>query len=378
MGVLTGFAFAIIGVGVGIPIARWADCGNRRNIITLGIGIWSVMTTLCGLATKFWSLALARVGLAVGEAAGSTPAYPLISDYFPNELRPRALSIYQASLYLGVAAGYVVGGWVSQIYGWRTAFFVAGLPGLLLAVIFRFTVREPQRGAFDHAAAQTFAQPSMREVLSFLVGQKAYVLVALALAMGGFSNFAFSAWQPSLLRRMYHLSGGQVGTYLGLINSPSGLAGTLLGGFVTERVKSHGSPWLIRLPAIATALGFPLLLAFTLVNNLTASLVCLAASNILLGFHLGPCYALCQNLVKPPMRAMSAAIANVLLAVLGSGMGPFTVGFLSDALRPRFAAASLRYALSGVSTAFLLAAVLMVAAGQFLRDDLARAEGKSH
>ena len=279
------------------------------------------------------------------------------------------------AIYAGSAAAYVVGGWVSQLYGWRAAFVVAGLPGLLLTVIFRFTVREPERGASDNAAARTTARPSMREVLSFIFSQKALVLVVLAIASTGFSNFAFGAWQPSLLRRVYHLSGGQVGTYLGLNSFTCGLTGTLLGGFLVERVRSHDSPWFMRLPAIATALAFPMAFAFPLVNNLTACLVCLAASNVLLGLQIGPCFALCQNLVKPSMRAMSAAISFVLLAVLGAGMGPLAVGFFSDALRSRFAAASFRYAMSGASTAYLLAAVLMAAAGQFLRDDLARSGG---
>jgi MFS family permease len=374
MGALTGVAFAFMYAGLGIPIARWADGGNRRNIITLGLSVWSVMTALCGLTTNFWNLALARVGVGVGEAASGAPAQSLISDYFPKELRPRALAIFQSSIYLGVAGGYLVGGWVTQLYGWRSAFLVAGLPGLLLAVIFHLTVREPERGASDSAAARTMVQPRMREVLSFMAGQKAYVLVVLAVAIVGFSSYALSAWQPSLLQRIYHLSTGQLSTYLGLINAPCGVAGTLLGGFVTERFKSHDPRWLVWLPAIATALAFPVSFAFPLVNNLTVSLVCLAAGNVLVGFHLGPCWALCQNLVKPPMRALSAAICFVLLIILGAGMGPFTVGFLSDALRPHFAAASLRYATAGATTACLLGAVLMAAAANFLRDDLAKSE----
>lgn len=374
MGALAGFAFVLMYATVGMPIARWADRHNRRNLISVGVAVWSVFTVVSGLAVNFLQLAVARVGVGIGEAAGAPPSHSLISDYFPKEQRARAISIFQSSIYVGMAGGYIIGGWVSQFYGWRAAFFVAGIPGLLLALLVRFTVTEPKRGNTDRHASPV-STPRVGEVIQFMIKQRAFLLVVLALGIVAFTNYAFSVWSPSLLRRMYHLSGGQIGTYLGLIKAPAGILGTVLGGFIVDRiVKTRDQRWRVWLPAIATVLVCPLWIAFALVNNLAVGLLCLAIGNVLVGIHLGPFFGLVQNLAKAPMRALSSAAAFMFIALLGTGMGPLTVGILSDSLRGRFAAASIRYALVGVSTACVLGAVVMLLAGEFLRSDLSRCE----
>src|SRR5262245_42862885 len=150
MGLLVGFGFAVFNSLAGIPIARWADRGNRRSIISLGMTLWCAMTALSGTASTFWHLAAARVGVGVGEACGVPPAHSLISDYFRTESRAWAMAVFQSGLYVGIFFGYFVGGWVGEYYGWRAAFLVAGLPGLLIALLVRVTVDEPARGAADN------------------------------------------------------------------------------------------------------------------------------------------------------------------------------------------------------------------------------------
>ena len=140
LGFLTGIAFALFYTFAGVPIARWADRGTRRTIMALGLAVWSGMTALTGLAQSFTQLALARIGVGVGEAACSPPVHSLLSDYFPPERRGTALSIFSLGVPIGIMIGYLVGGWINQYFGWRTAFFVVGLPGLLLAVVVRLTV----------------------------------------------------------------------------------------------------------------------------------------------------------------------------------------------------------------------------------------------
>ncbi len=167
LGLLSGFTFAIFYVTLGLPIARIADRGVRRNVIAWSVGFWSLMTALAGLVRSFPQLVAVRIGVGIGEAGGCPPAHALISDNFPPRQRGRALSIYSLGVYLGVLFGFVAGGWLNQFFGWRTAFMVVGLPGLLVALLVRFTIREPRRGQSDPGGPTT-AAPPLREALATL------------------------------------------------------------------------------------------------------------------------------------------------------------------------------------------------------------------
>ena len=168
LGLLSGFSFALVYITAGIPIAYWADRSNRRNIIAGSLTIWSGMTALSGLAQNYSQLLLARIGVGIGEAGGSPPAHSMISDYYPPAQRATALAIYSTGIYLGVAAGFLLGGVISQVYGWRTAFMAAGLPGVVLAVVLLLTVREPVRGRWESAPRAAY-KPGLRETLTLLV-----------------------------------------------------------------------------------------------------------------------------------------------------------------------------------------------------------------
>jgi MFS family permease len=374
MGSLSGFAFAIFYAAVGIPIARWADAGNRRNIITIGLTVWSAMTALSGMATNFWQLALARVGVGVGEAAGAPPSHSLISDYFPKHQRAGAMAVFQASIYLGLLMGYLIGGWVNQYYGWRMAFVAAGMPGLFFALVVRFTIREPLRGQFD-LPRDGEGRPPLGQVLHFLCSQKSFLLVAFGIGIVGLTNFAFSVWAPSFLRRIYHLQSGQIGTYLGFIKGIGGATGTVLGGIVVDRFRSRDERWMFLLPAIATALVCPAWIGFVTIPSLGWSLVCLAIGAVLIGFHLGPCFAMVQNLARPEMRSLSSSITFLVMTLLGMGLGPLAVGYLSDSFRPELGDGSLRLGLAVTTAACLLGALSFLRGAKFVRSDLAKIRG---
>lgn len=164
LGLLSGFTFAIFYVTMGIPIARFADKGNRRNIVAISLGLWSVMTAFSGMARNFIQLLLARIGVGVGEAGGSPPAHAMISDYFPPKKRATALSVYSTGIYIGILVGFLMGGYLNQHLGWRTAFFVLGIPGIFFSLLFYITVKEPRRGATDAYAARINEPHSLREV----------------------------------------------------------------------------------------------------------------------------------------------------------------------------------------------------------------------
>ena len=161
LGLLSGTAFAVFYVFCGIPIARWADRYNRVNIVSAAVVVWSGMTALCGFAGSYLQLFLARLGVGVGEAGGSPPSHSIISDYFPHEQRGRAMSVYSAGVYIGILVGFLAGGWIGQYFGWRIAFLVVGLPGVLLGILVKLTLREPKRGGLDKAEVPDDAERSL-------------------------------------------------------------------------------------------------------------------------------------------------------------------------------------------------------------------------
>jgi len=373
MGLLAGFGFALFYLLFGIPIARWADRGSRRVILTLGLSLWSLMTALSGMAQGFWQLAAARVGVAVGETAGTPISHSLISDYFPRTTRARAIGIFESSVYIGVLLGYAVGGWVSQEYGWRAAFFVAGIPGMCVALVVYFTVREPERGAADSQLTDC-SHSSLRECMRFMLGQRALLLVVTGVVLNAFANFGFATWTPSFLQRVHQMDQAQIGLWLGIINGTAGVLGTLLGGFVVSRVPAHGERWHMLWPALVTVGASPALIGFLLAPSDLLSLSCYWIANLFLGFHLGPCFAMVQSLSKVRMRSLASALTNLLCSLIGTGLAPALIGMTDDLLRPRYGIVSVRYSLLLATLAPLLAAVSFWCASWFVRGDLAHTE----
>ncbi|MDX1649156.1 MAG: MFS transporter, partial [Myxococcota bacterium] len=223
MGLLSGPAFVVFYTVAGIPIARLADRGSRRTLIACGLALWSAMTALCGLARTYPQLLLARIGVGVGEAAGTPPSHSLLSDLFPAERRATALSIYAMGIYVGVMFGYLAGGFVREAFDWRTAFLVVGLPGIPLAILVRATLREPSRGASDGRADEP--TPPLREVVRFLATRRAFVWVTVAACFQSLSGYSILAWAPSFLRRVHDMDPSEAGLSIGLVTGLGGAFG---------------------------------------------------------------------------------------------------------------------------------------------------------
>ena len=234
LGMLTGFAFALFYATLGIPIARFADRSNRRNLIAWALAIWSAMTAVSGLAQNFWHLLLARIGVGVGEAGCSPPAHSMLADYFPTENRATALGIYSLGIPFGILFGFIAGGWLNEFFGWRVAFFIVGVPGLLLAILVRFTLREPPRGMAEGRVADE-EQPTIMETFRFLWSKRAFRHMAVGGGLTAFVGYGVITWVPSFLIRSYGMSTGDVGTYLGLILGIPGGIGIALGGYLADR-----------------------------------------------------------------------------------------------------------------------------------------------
>ncbi len=344
LGLLSGFTFALVYITAGIPIAWWADRGNRRNIIALSLTVWSGMTAVSGLAQNYTHLLLARIGVGLGEAGGSPPAHSMISDYYPPERRGFAMGIYSSGLHFGVLLGLLIGGWISQYYGWRMAFFAVGLPGVLFAVVFFFTVKEPQRGRWE-SGDHSEHKPTLRETLGVLAGFPSFWLISIGAGLAAFIGYGSANFSPSYLMRNHGLTVGEVGTLLSLLGGGGGMAGALLGGYLADRLGKHDKRWYLWVPALAGLLAVPIGLPFLLSDNTTVVLMTIPIVVMLQNTYIGPVIAVSHALVPPAMRALTSAILFFILNLIGLGLGPLTVGLLSDAYQAHFGVDSLRFAM---------------------------------
>ena len=358
LGFLSGIAFAAFYTVMGIPIARWADRGNRRSIIALAVLVWSAMTALTGLARTFTHLAIARIGVGVGEAGCSPPAHSLLSDYFPPERRATALSIYALGIPLGGGLGFLAGGWLNELFDWRTAFIVVGAPGVVLAAIVRLTLREPPRGAYDPPAARRSETQPVGDVLRFMWGLRSFRHMAVGAALHAFYGYGVNTFIAAFFVRSHAMSTGELGTWLALIAFSGGAAGTYLGGYLADRRGAEDVRWYAWVPALATVAYIPFAIAAYLWPDSHTALALLFPAAILGGMFLGPTFAMTQNLVRPEMRATASAILLFVINIIGLGLGPQGVGIVSDLLQPSFGTESLRYALLIVVLAFASWSVL--------------------
>jgi MFS family permease len=376
LGFLTGIAFALFYTFAGIPIARWADRGMRCTIIAGGLAIWSGMTALTGLAQTFTQLTLARIGVGVGEAACSPPAHSLLSDYFPPERRGTALSIFSLGVPIGIMIGYLAGGWINQYFGWRLAFFVVGLPGLILALVLWLTLREPLRGHSEglHASTPTTQTDSLWTVFHFIWALRSFRHLSLAAALHALYGYGVLAFMPAFMMRVHGMTNtAELGLWLGLIAGVFSGIGTFLGGVLGDRfaTRKHDMRWYMWLPAWATLLSIPFTLLFYLWPEGRTALLLSIPGAILGPTYLGPTMAMTQGLVKLRMRATASAILLFILNLIGLGLGPQAVGVLSDLLAPTYGVQSIRYALLFVVvTGSVWSALHYFLAARTLREDL--------
>jgi len=372
LGFLGGIAFALFYTFAGIPIARWADRGSRRSIVALSVLIWSVMTALTGAARDFSMILIARIGVGIGEAGCSPPSHSLISDYFPPERRGTALSIYALGIPIGGSVGILVGAWIGDLFDWRTAFVAVGLPGVLLALLVRLTLREPTRGRTETAAVQAQAGgETLGEVVRFLLGLRSFWHMSWAGALHAFVGYGAAYFVPSFFARVHEMGLAERGSWLGTI-ALVGIVGTFLGGWLGDKLAPRDLRWYLWVPAIATLAGVPIAIGYYLSPDPYVALLLFGIPAGIAGpMYLGPSFAMTQTLVRPSMRAMASAILLFILNLIGMGIGPWFVGFASDALEPRFGTESLRWALvSIVSIGNLWAALHYFLAARTFRTDL--------
>lgn len=371
LGMLAGFAFAAFYATLGVPIARFADRSNRRNLIAVALAVWSGMTALSGVAQSFWQLLLARIGVGVGEAGCSPPAHSMLADYYPADKRSTALGVYSLGIPVGILFGFLVGGHINDLFGWRTAFFVVGVPGLLLALLVRLTVREPARGLSEGRTA-VGAQPGMLETFRYLWLKRSFRHLAFGGSLTAFVGYGVVTWMPAFLIRSHGMSTSDAGTYLGLIIGIPGGIGIALGGYLADRYGARDPRWFLWIVSVALLLGLPFGLGVYFAPGPYLALLLLVLPVALGNFYQATTFAQTQGLVTLRMRSVAAAVLLFILNIIGLGLGPQVVGVLSDQLQPRFGDESLRWSLLICGLVNAWAAWHYYLAGKHLQGDLER------
>jgi len=379
LGLLGGLAFAVFYATLGIPIAWMADRFNRRNIIAIALGLWSGMTALCGMANGFTSLFLARVGVGIGEAGGMPPSYSLVSDYFPPQRRGTALAVLGMGIPLGVLVGFLVGGWVNEFFGWRSAFLVVGIPGILLAVVLWTTLREPPRGQYDQQ--KPGRTPAILDTFVYLWRRPACRHLTLAAGLYGLAGWGAGMWQPSFFIRLHGMGSGEAGTWLAFVFGLSGATGAYLGGVVGDHLykKTGDARWYMWISSGGILIGIPFVFLVYLWPTPVPALLFLIVPTICGHMYLGPAMAMLLGIAGSRRRALASAIYSFIINLLAMGMGPLLVGMSSDYLQPRYGNESLRYSiLAVVVIATSWAAIHFLLAAKTLKQDLAAADEKIH
>lgn len=373
LGLLHGLAFAILYSTLGVPIAFLADRTSRRRLMAWALGIWSGFTALCGLATGFWHLFLARVGVGVGEAGGVAPAYSMIADYFPKAQRARALSIYSLGIPIGSGCGILFMGLLASEVDWRVPFVVVGAVGVVLAPLFRFTVRDPRRGGYQappsaaHAPAPAPAR--FGEVVRLVGGKPTFWLLAFGAASASVCGYGLAFWLPSFFMRSFGLDLAGTSWFYGALTFLGGCLGIYGGGVLADRIGRRSRAAYPGIPAIAFLVGLPCFFLAINVGSLPVAFVLFLVPIGLNLMWLGPVLTAVQHLVPAHMRTTASAMFLMINNLFGIAVGSYYFGAMSDLLAPRYGADALRYAIySGLGFYLVASTLLFLASRRIARD----------
>ncbi len=351
-GAIGGTAFALLYSALGIPLAYLADRRSRSAVVAGSVAVWSAFTALCGLAGGYWSLFLFRLGVGVGEAGGVAPSYALIADYFPQERRARALAIFSLGIPVGLGAGAFIGARLADWFGWRAAFLILGVAGVILAPILRAVVRDvPKRGG---------PQAPLRTVFPILARTPAFWLLAFASSASSLCGYGLALWTPKVMMLSFGLDLVSTGNFLASLLLIGGCAGVFAGGWLADRLGRGDRAWYARLPAIAWIVSVPTWGFGLFAPNLWIAWPLLLIGNAVNILWLGPVITAVQHLVPRPMRSTASASFLLINNLIGLGVGPWLMGRLSEGLQATYGADALRDAAVACLAFYLLAAVLML------------------
>jgi len=383
LGLLIGLAFAIFYTVVAIPIAWLADRFNRVNILAIALATWSGFTALTGLANNFVQIGLARMGVGIGEAGGSPPSHSIISDLYAKEERAGALGVYSIGIPLGIMSAYFATasliGADSQNVNWRRIFVILGLTGLVLAVIVRLVLREPERGAMEFDQKTKIKKPSFQESLEILITIPSWWFMAFGIAFGSFVSYAFSGFQTKYLVLLDpEFDFKTIVIILGVINGTTYAGGTFIGAKLADKwgakdIRAYG--WL---PALSISASLIIAVVTMWAPTIPLHLMCATFLLFFLGMYLGPSFAIAQTLAPINMRAMSTALFFFILNMIALGCGPTFAGWMTDLFEASHSRLdAIRYALTATCMMFVPSIMSFLIVAKKIKVDWANAEKRN-
>jgi len=361
-GAIGGLAFAVLYSVLGVPLAYLADRTSRSGVIAGALAVWSLFTGLCGVATGYWQLFLFRLGVGVGEAGGVAPSYAVISDYFPPERRARALAIYSLGIPIGLALGTLLGAYIAALVNWRAAFITMGVIGILIAPVFRWVVRDVPRPA----AAKGDAAP-VSAVFGILAGKPGFWLLAFGASCSSLCGYGLALWTPLVLMGNFKFDLVTTGQFMASLLLIGGTAGVFAGGWFADRLGKGDRAWYAWLPAIAWLVTAPLFAIGFLTSNPWIAWPLLIIPNGLNILWLGPVTTAVQHMVPQHMRATASGSFLLINNLIGMGLGPLLMGFLSEELKTSYGADALRYGAVFCLGFYVIAGILALLAARHVR-----------
>ncbi|MXO65437.1 spinster family MFS transporter [Altericroceibacterium endophyticum] len=375
LGLLTGLAFAVLNVGLGIFVARVAERRRRMSLIALGTVLWSLATAACGFVSSWVQLLFARIGVGVGEAVGLPATQSVVSDYFPPERRATAMSVLLLAPPIGAFIGSAGGAWIAQYYGWRSAFIAAAIPGILLAAFAYLFVSEPLRGQFDREGGDDHVPPISAVAKRFLgLGSARNMLIGSTLA--SLVGFGLNAFVAVLLLRKFGFSLLEAGVYSGLLASFPGAISVFFGGRLADHFgKTHPSAYAL-VPGICLLLSAPLYIVAISSENVAVLLSVMCVAALFQYAYLGVTYGTLHNLLHPRMRATGSALLSALYGLLGQGIGPVVIGAISDQFIARGfdGGTSIARAMAITAGLYLIAGAFYCLAARHLKGDFEKVQ----
>lgn len=363
MGLLSGIAFSAVYACAGIPIARMVDTGSRRWLLSICLTVWSASTVLCGAASSFFQLALARIGVATGEAGGNPASQSIMTDLYPPNRRGSIIGVLYAAQAIGIAMGLFLGGWLNSVIGWRAAFVIVGAPGILLAIITVLTLREPPRGMSEPMSARhTGASPSLAEGMRMAIREPALRILVVIAMSSSFAGFSILNWGPTFYLRVHGMTTMEVGLWMGIAVAGGFFLANILSGYLADRLSDGDLSNYMKIAGLGPSLAAPAALVFVLADSVTISLIALFFANLLMTVWLAPTTAVALSLSPPRNRGVMSAFMGFATTLIGAGLGPVFVGIMNDVFTPQYGDFAIRYSLLLVTGCFLVCGLLCFAA----------------
>lgn len=367
LGMLTGFAFSLVYSVTALPLGRLVDRGPRQLILATLIGVWSIATMLASAATRFSHLAASRLMVAGAESGCSPCAYSLLSDSFPAKMRGRAISLYALGVPLGAALGLGLGGWISDIFGWRATYLILGAPGLFLALCAILWMREPDRGRYD-AATERPQGFSLSEALSYMCANRIFIVCAVAIGALGVTTSAFNGWAATYLIRVRGMTGSEAGALVGTLAGLGGLIGSVATSFIVDRLGRRDVRWYLWLPLISGLLLLPAGQIFFKSEGVLSHLAFLTMA-IAGPLYLAPLFTLCQIVLPARLRAFGSAMMLLSINLLGMGGGIFATGLMSDVFSRSGANQPLQNAILFTQSGAIVGIIVLLIGSRWIVDE---------